>query len=246
MNNSNKTSESISHLINVIVPAAGVGARMQANCPKQYLKIGPKTILEHTLDKLLAHPRVGKIILALSEDDGYFDALAIANDPRVIRVKGGKERADSVLAGLHYLAQEQAMNQCNLNPWVLVHDAARPCVKLQDISCLIEHCEQQQVGGILAMRVKDTMKRSNDKNQVLKTVPRDDLWHALTPQMFPVQTLIQAIESGMNQYKTITDEASAMEMSGFKVALIAGNASNIKITHPEDLALAEFYLQCES
>lgn len=235
----------ITHDFVVIVPAAGVGKRMQANCPKQYLHINGKTILTHTLNKLLSHPRISQVVLALSDDDQYFSDSDFVNHNKVVRVKGGQERVDSVLNGLHYIdAKEQ--------PWVLVHDAARPCLSHQDIDNLIETCITNNSGGLLASPVRDTMKRGSPitlshsedsaSNKVLKTVERSQLWHALTPQLYKTTELVFAIEQALAQSLNITDESSAMEQAGFDSILISGSSENIKITHPDDLALAEFYL----
>ncbi|MGL4225477.1 MAG: 2-C-methyl-D-erythritol 4-phosphate cytidylyltransferase [Vibrio sp.] len=220
-----------------VVPAAGVGSRMQADRPKQYLSLLGKTVLEHTIDGLLAHPQIDQVVVALSADDPYFSHLALARDPRVIRVDGGQQRADSVLAALDYVCQHQ------LSQWVLVHDAARPCVTHADISQLIRLALTHPVGAILAAPVRDTMKRSDHLQQIQHTVDRTALWHALTPQMFRAQALREALHAALQQQVTITDEASAFEWRGEKPALVTGRADNLKITQPEDLALAEFYLR---
>ncbi|MGL4380111.1 MAG: 2-C-methyl-D-erythritol 4-phosphate cytidylyltransferase [Vibrio sp.] len=220
-----------------VVPAAGVGSRMQADRPKQYLSLLGKTVLEHTIDGLLAHPQIDQVVVALSADDPYFSHLALARDPRVIRVDGGQQRADSVLAALDYVCQHQ------LSQWVLVHDAARPCVTHADISQLIRLALTHPVGAILAAPVRDTMKRSDHLQQIEHTVDRTALWHALTPQMFRAQALREVLHAALQQQVTITDEASAFEWRGEKPALVTGRADNLKITQPEDLALAEFYLR---
>lgn len=221
----------------VVVPAAGVGKRMNADRPKQYLQIAGKTILEHTLENLYRHPQVQRIIVALSPNDPYFPHLKIAQAPWLSRVDGGQERANSVLAALEQLQQEQ---------WVLVHDAARPCVTQQDLTKLLAlaHGDSQGVaqGGILACPVRDTMKRANATGQVLHTECRKNLWHALTPQFFPLAQLRSALRNALAQGVEITDEASAVEWAGGIVQLIEGKASNIKVTQPGDLQLAEFYL----
>ncbi|TMX43831.1 2-C-methyl-D-erythritol 4-phosphate cytidylyltransferase [Vibrio sp. Hep-1b-8] len=219
-----------------VVPAAGVGSRMQADRPKQYLKISGKTILEHTVEKLLTHTLVDKVIVAISDDDPYFPQLNLANNPEVIRVSGGKERADSVLSALDYIESNQ------LAQWAMVHDAARPCVDLNDIDNLIKVAITNQLGGILATPVRDTMKRANAQQNIDHTVDREALWHALTPQLFKTQPLRYALSQALDQGGPITDEASAIEWLGEKPALVHGRADNIKITQPEDLALAEFYL----
>ncbi|WP_086971717.1 2-C-methyl-D-erythritol 4-phosphate cytidylyltransferase [Vibrio coralliirubri] len=218
-----------------VVPAAGVGSRMKADRPKQYLKIHGKTILEHTVEKLLSHPQVAQIVVAVSDDDPYYPELALNLNPKVIRVSGGSERADSVLSALNYIAEQQ------LSDWVMVHDAARPCVQLSDIDKLISGAMSHDVGAILAAPVRDTMKRGA-QGQIEHTVERADLWHALTPQMFRAKPLWKALSEALQQGASITDEASAFEWKGLSPALVAGRSDNFKITQPEDLALAEFYL----
>ncbi|KAB8305377.1 2-C-methyl-D-erythritol 4-phosphate cytidylyltransferase [Erwinia endophytica] len=217
-----------------IVPAAGIGSRMQSECPKQYLSIGGKTILEHALDSLLAHPAIRHIIVAVSPTDPFFSGLPMAADPRITVVQGGKERADSVLAGL--LAAPTAR-------WALVHDAARPCLHLDDLTRLLTITATSQVGGILAAPVRDTMKRAETgKQAIAHTVEREALWHALTPQLFPLTLLRDCLQRALREGATITDEASALEYCGYHPELVVGRSDNIKVTRPEDLALAAFYL----
>ena len=218
-----------------VVPAAGVGSRMKADRPKQYLTINAITILEHTINKLLSHPQVSKVVVAVSEGDPYFPELSLSQHPDVVRVKGGNERADSVLSALNYIQES------GLGEWVMVHDAARPCIQQDDIDKLIEAALSHPVGGILAAPVRDTMKRGVD-GQIGHTVERANLWHALTPQMFRTLPLQQALTEALEQGVSITDEASAFEWKGASPALVAGRSDNFKVTQPEDLALAEFYL----
>lgn len=226
--------------IAMLIPAAGVGSRMQADRPKQYLQLADKTVLEHTAAKLLALPQTTRLFLALSPTDPYFDQLPLAADPKVCRVAGGAERADSVLAGLMAIDAGEF-------PWTLVHDAARPLVQLSDIQQLIEVCLSSDQGGILASPVRDTMKRGHIPSQgsslVEHTVERRQLWHALTPQLFPTLLLRDALSRALAAGVAITDEASAMEWAGHPVQLIPGRADNLKITQSEDLALARFYLE---
>ncbi|MBD1555357.1 2-C-methyl-D-erythritol 4-phosphate cytidylyltransferase [Vibrio sp. S9_S30] len=231
------TTDSHADGVIAIVPAAGVGRRMQANCPKQYLTIGDQTILEHTVRLLLSHPQIDHIVIAVSEGDEYFSELAIADHPKITRVVGGVERADSVLSGLNHIHTHFEHIE-----WVLVHDAARPCITLEDIDKLILACKEHAVGGILAVPVKDTMKRSDSSQQIQSTVERENLWHALTPQMFRCKRLKEVLKDALEEGVLITDEASAMERCGYLPLLVSGRADNIKITQPEDLALAEFYL----
>jgi 2-C-methyl-D-erythritol 4-phosphate cytidylyltransferase len=217
-----------------VVPAAGFGRRMQTECPKQYLSIGNKTILEHSVAALLAHPSVERVIIAISDGDLRFQQLTLANHPQITVVEGGAERADSVLAGLQAAGNAQ---------WVLVHDAARPCLHQDDLARLLTLRETSQVGGILATPVCDTMKRAEPgKTAIAHTVDRNDLWHAQTPQFFPRELLFDCLTRALNEGATITDEASALEYCGYHPQLVVGRADNIKVTRPEDLALAEFYL----
>ncbi|MFY8328623.1 2-C-methyl-D-erythritol 4-phosphate cytidylyltransferase [Pseudoalteromonas sp. ZZD1] len=216
-----------------IVPAAGVGSRMKHNGPKQYISLAGKTILEHTLAKLSALLQLEKIIVVVSDDDPYYAQIPNI-DSRVERASGGKERADSVLNGLLALAD-------NPPDWVLVHDAARPLVNIADVDSLIQQCLSADEGGILAAKVKDTIKRGDTHSE--QTVPRDDLWQALTPQFFKYHDLTDALQQALAQNVTITDEASAIEWAQKPVKLVPGRSDNIKITTPEDLDLAHFLLQ---
>ena len=219
--------------IAAVVPAAGIGKRMQSSRPKQYLLLHGKTILEHSIARLQASGVVSKIWLALAPDDPYFADTALASSD-INRVKGGAERMHSVLNALQLI-------DAHVFPWVLVHDAARPLVRVEDIQQLVSHCLQQDEGGILACRVRDTMKRG--ENSISETVSREHLWHALTPQFFPTALLRAALKDAIAAGVQVTDEASAMEWAGHKVLLVAGRSDNIKITEPADLALAAFYLE---
>ncbi len=225
--------------IAVVIPAAGIGQRMQADRPKQYLQLLGKTILEHTVGRLLQIPELGGIWLALSADDPYFATTSLPGIATVKRVLGGAERANSVLNALHSIDAAEF-------PWVLVHDAARPLVQLTDVDNLIQQCLSQNCGGILATLVRDTMKRGDGaalQAKVDHTVARQQLWHALTPQLFPTALLRDCLSNALAAGAAITDEASALEWAGHPVLLVAGRADNIKITQPEDLALARFYLE---
>lgn len=220
--------------VTAIVPAAGIGSRMQSVQPKQYLTIGNQTILEHSITSLLAHPAVTRVIVALNPDDQSFRHLPLACDPRITSVTGGKQRAESVLAGLQVVSGTE---------WVLVHDAARPCLHQSDLARLLQYCGRSQSGAILAAPVRDTMKRSQpDQETIMHTVERNDLWHALTPQLFPLMLLRDCLTRALNEGATITDEASALEYGGYAPLLVPGRSDNIKVTRPEDLALAAFYL----
>ncbi|MCK5872719.1 MAG: 2-C-methyl-D-erythritol 4-phosphate cytidylyltransferase [Methylococcales bacterium] len=223
-----------------IVPAAGVGQRMQADKPKQYLPLLGKTVIEQTLTRLLKTNIFAKITVALSEDDPYWKSLKMAKHEKIIRAKGGEERADSVLSALQTLN-----DQAHDDDWVLVHDAARPCVSVDEIQRLISALKDERYGGILALPSHDTLKQVKN-NTIEKSVDRGTIWKALTPQMFRYGVLKNALEQTEGDPR-ITDEASAVELCGKQVKIVEGSSENIKITRPEDLALAEFYLerQCD-
>ncbi|WP_353570757.1 2-C-methyl-D-erythritol 4-phosphate cytidylyltransferase [Candidatus Albibeggiatoa sp. nov. BB20] len=219
-----------------VVPAAGVGKRMGSDCPKQYLSLQAKPIIQHTLERLAA-TQVKGIVIALSATDPYWDELQLDLPVPLIRVEGGAERFHSVLNGLRHLQQHAQPDD-----WVLVHDAARPCVRVEDIQHLMHSLAEHPVGGLLALPVRDTMKRSDHDNVITETVSREQLWHALTPQMFRLQALTEALEAVLAQQKMVTDDAQAIELMGQQPVLIAGHADNIKVTHPQDLQLAALFL----
>ncbi|MGC6358956.1 2-C-methyl-D-erythritol 4-phosphate cytidylyltransferase [Bisgaard Taxon 45] len=231
-----QTAQSKRNIV-AVVPAAGIGSRMQADKPKQYLHIHGKTILEHTLSVLLAYPLIEKIILAVAPNDPYLSTLPVLAHPKIQVVEGGENRADSVLNGLK--AIKSAVQNAK-NVWVMVHDAARPCLTHQDLDKLVQVEDPQ--GAILAIPATDTIKRALHNLQIQHTEDRSQLWLAQTPQFFPMDTLTQALEQALQQGLQLTDEASAMEFAGFRPHLVAGRSDNIKVTRPEDLALAEFYL----
>ncbi len=221
-----------------VIPAAGVGKRMRAEVPKQYLALCGKPVIRHTLARLAAHSKIKGIVVALSENDGYWPDLDLSIDKPLWRAAGGVERCHSVLNALHVLSAH-----ADDNDWVLVHDAARPCVRVDDINLLIESIGENVAGGLLAIPVRDTMKRSSKENTVVDTLDRNRLWHALTPQMFRLGVLRDALAQALENDALVTDESSAMELAQHKPVLVEGHADNIKITRPEDLMLAEFYLQ---
>lgn len=222
----------------VIIPAAGIGSRMQVDKPKQYLKIDNKTILEHTLDCFCHHSAIKEIFVAISNNDNYWDSLTINSDIPVNRIEGGQERCHSVFNALLHI-----LPIANDNDWVLVHDAARPCLRQQDLDLMLSSLADDKVGGILAVPVKDTMKRADEHGRISMTVDRNELWHAQTPQMFRVGLLFRSIKSALENNQLITDEASAIELAGEQPALIEGHADNIKITQPEDLYQAQLFLK---
>jgi len=214
---------------------------MGSEIPKQYLPLEGHSVLEHSMHRLSLNPAISGIVVVLSQDDPYWAKQRLDWMARpVTTVSGGRERCDSVLNGLRALA-----TQATAEDWVLVHDAARPCVRPQDIQTLISTCRGDPIGGLLARPVCDTMKQADAEGRVATTIPRANLWHALTPQMFRYGKLLQALEQARQQGLEVTDEAMAMESAGMPARLVEGHADNIKITHPEDLALAAFYLRTQ-
>ncbi|WP_027330784.1 2-C-methyl-D-erythritol 4-phosphate cytidylyltransferase [Marinimicrobium agarilyticum] len=222
----------------VIVPAAGIGTRMRSDLPKQYLQLQGKTLLEHTVERLLAIPDLAGLVLALSPSDPYWERLPLAGDPRVAVVDGGSERSRSVLNALNYLTL-----QADASDWVMVHDAARPCITPSSIAGLCRHTANHPVGGILGVPVGDTLKRVGPRNVILDTCDRRGLWQAQTPQLFRYQLLHQCLARALAHGEAITDEASALELAGYQPLIVEGRSDNIKVTRPEDLALAEAILQ---
>ncbi len=220
-----------------IVPAAGIGSRMQAECPKQYLDLDGQTILEHTVQRLTSHPRISGVVVAIAQHDQWWPKLTAKYDCPVHCVDGGAERVDSVLNALTYLQQHT-----DEAPWVMVHDAARPLLRHTDIDLMLAQLCGHDVGGILGVPVSDTVKRVDANNVITDTVCREGLWRAGTPQMFRLNELHEAITQAQPHIK-VTDEASAMEYVGKMPKMVAGHADNIKITLPQDLALASLFMQ---
>lgn len=220
-----------------VVPAAGVGKRMHASRPKQYLPLAGRCVIEHTLDTLLGNPRIAGLVVAIGAGDDHWERLRIRSAKPLIQVSGGNERCDSVMNALTALA-----GRAGADDWVLVHDAARPCLRRRDLDRLMDTLADDPVGGLLAVPVRDTMKRADTMGRVRATEDRRGLWHALTPQMFRFEVLSAALSAARERDLAITDDASAVEAAGLMPRLVEGRADNIKITRPEDLILAEFYL----
>ncbi|KON79661.2 2-C-methyl-D-erythritol 4-phosphate cytidylyltransferase [Azoarcus sp. PA01] len=218
-----------------IVPAAGSGSRMAASRPKQYLPLLGKPLIFHSLAVLCAAPQVDKVFVVLSVDDAEWPRHDWSSlGPKLVPLFcGGATRADSVLGGLRAIAHELESSD-----WVLVHDAARPCLASWHIEKLIRELARDEVGGLLAVPVADTLKRAGEHDQVLATVPRENLWQAQTPQMFRHVMLRRALEAATH----VTDEASAIEAAGLHPRLVEGDATNLKVTYPLDLHLAEWIL----
>lgn len=218
-----------------VIPAAGIGSRMRADRPKQYLQLTGKTVIEHTLGCFLSHPQLQGLVVSLADDDPYWSDLRCANDPRIQRANGGSERADSVLAGLRRLSELGARDE----EWVLVHDAARPNLSREDLDRLLAELADDPIGGLLAVPARDTLKRAGGNGRVQETIDRSVIWQAFTPQMFRLGALRDALAGALDAGAAVTDEASALEWAGYSPRLIEGRADNLKITRPEDLQWLE-------
>jgi 2-C-methyl-D-erythritol 4-phosphate cytidylyltransferase/2-C-methyl-D-erythritol 2,4-cyclodiphosphate synthase len=223
----------------VLIPAAGAGKRMGSAIPKQYLPLAGRPVIAHTLDIFLQHPRIAGLVVIVGGEDEWWPEIAARLAPAkpLWVAEGGAERCHSVSNGL-----EALRGHAHPNDWVLVHDAARPCLIDADLDRLLDQLTDDPVGGLLAAPVRDTLKQADGTGRVATTVDRSQLWHALTPQMFRLELLHESLRSALAQGLLVTDEAAALEAAGFSPRLIEGRADNLKITRPEDLALAEFYL----
>ena len=218
-----------------LIPAAGVGARMAADGPKQYLSVAGKPMLRHALDAFLASARIAHTFVVVSADDAHIDGVVPPLGVTVLRC-GGATRMESVQNALRALR-----DQLHEDDWVLVHDAARPGLTPTLIDTLIVGVGDAPAGGLLALPVVDTVKRVGQGGAALATVPRDGLWLAQTPQMFPYQLLVRALNAATDA-SAITDDASAVEALGLSPLLVAGHPRNLKVTLPADIRIAEMYL----
>lgn len=217
-----------------VVPAAGSSRRMgDGVLPKQYLQLAGRSVLEWSLAPLLARDDCAGVVVVLAPGDRHWATLPVAGNTRVRTAIGGGERADSVRAGLLALKA-----QLSGDDWVLVHDAARPCLHPDEVALLIDHVRSDAVGGLLASPLVDTLKRSDGADRVAETVSRTGLWRAMTPQMFRFGVLTQALAEAAQRGVAVTDESQAVELLGLHPLLVAGSADNIKITVADDLRRA--------
>ena len=225
-----------------VIPAAGIGQRFGANGPKQYVSVCGQPIIQYTINSFLQHPQIEGVVVVLHSDDSHWSTIYPVKPQGLWMTVGGEQRVDSVLQGL--IALEGKAHE---HDWVLVHDAARPCLRQDAIQRLINECQYDAVGGLLGRPVTDTLKRVNQEQGVENTLSREGVWQAQTPQMFRYGLLRTTLDHLTDQDKSrITDEASAIELQGYVPRMVLGDVSNIKVTHAEDLALAEWYLQQES
>lgn len=221
-----------------VLPAAGRGTRFGGDIPKQYLEAGGQPLIAHALDALLAHPRVAGVVIALAADDLRWPGWTTRHGKPVLRCEGGGERADSVLAALRAVPADT----CG-DPLVLVHDAARPNLRRDDLDRLIAAAEASADGAILAAPVRDTLKRADADACIAETEPRAGLWRALTPQAFRRSALVAALERARADGVAVTDEAMAMERTGAHPRLVQGREDNLKVTTPADLLLVDYLLR---
>ena len=217
----------------IIVPAAGVGRRFGGNIPKQYHQLLGKPVIGHTLERLLQLEGV-QLVVAVSSEDTLWQQLAVFQDPRVQTTTGGEERADSVRLALEFL-----QGKAQQDDWVLVHDVARPCVRVQDIQHLMTKLDSHKTGGVLATPVSDTVKRVLDESNIDSTEDRSQLWAAQTPQMFRYGLLLESLQKAVQQQYQPTDESAAIERLGYTPCVVEGSRDNIKVTRLEDMTIAE-------
>ena len=227
------------HKLWAIIPAAGSGSRFSQTELKQYQMIGQKTVLEHTVLRLNQLPLQG-YVLAIGLDDDVAQSLPFTHIEKAHFCEGGAERVDSVLNALNYLS-----TIADADDWVFVHDAARPCVTQDCLFKLFDTAIQSNTGAILAIPVRDTLKRVILAQDIQETVDRSQLWQAQTPQIAKLGVLKKAIEHALEAQALITDEASALEFVGEKVQVVQGRSDNIKITYPDDLELARLILAAQ-
>ncbi len=225
-----------SHLFGLI-PAAGLGSRMGGDVPKQYAPLAGRAMLEHAIDALLADARIERVLVVVAPDDVRHRRLACGARVEFVAA-GGASRAESVRNGLARLAM-----RASADDWVIVHDAARPCLARDELGALIDALADDPVGGLLAVPIADTLKRA-DGGRVAQTIERAGLWRALTPQMFRLGVLDDALER-VGDLASITDESSAVERIGHAPRLVPGRASNVKVTRPDDVPLAEAILRLQ-
>lgn len=220
-----------------VIPAAGAGRRFGGDCPKQYLSLLGRPVLEWSLAAVLAHPRMRGAIVAVSPGDDRARSIRAPAGRELQFCEGGQERCESVLRALESLLARGA----DPDDWALVHDAARPCLSAVELNALLAETVEQGEGGLLAVPVRDTLKQA-DGQLVAGTIPRSGLWQALTPQVFPLGQLEDALRRACSDGAAVTDEAQAMERVGLRPRLVEGSPENIKLTRPADLPLVEAIL----
>ena len=216
-----------------VIPAAGVGKRYSSDIPKQYLSLNGMPVLLHSINKFVKLDEIHEILVALNPDDEFWQKLNFSH-PKVKTIHGGSERCNSVNNAL-----EELSGRAENKDWILVHDAVRPCISDFDLKKIIGIVHNEDVGGLLACPILDTIKEVGDNLDVLKTIPREKLWSAMTPQIFRYGLLKKAMNAVLVAGRSVTDEASAIELIGLTPRVVEGDKTNIKITHQQDMVLAE-------
>ena len=216
-----------------VIPAAGVGKRFSSDIPKQYVPLSGIPVLLHSINKLLKFDGIEEILVALNPADTFWQKLNFTH-PKVKIIRGGLERCNSVNSAL-----EDLSGRAENGDWVLVHDAVRPCISDSDLKKITDIVYDEDVGGLLACPILDTIKEVDENLDVQKTIPREMLWSAMTPQIFRYELLKQALEAALIAGVSVTDEASAIESIGLTPRIVQGDKTNIKITHSTDIVLAE-------
>lgn len=224
--------------VHALIPAAGQSVRFGGTTLKQYTHLLGQPVMSHSIEAVMKHPAVKRVTVALAPDDGIYDELIKPVFPNVGIAAGGDSRAQSVLNGLRFIRDTDPDTE-----WVMVHDAARPCLAVSSLNALLEQGLASGSGAILAVPVSDTLKIANQAGEIERTADRRRYWFAQTPQLFRIEELIVNLAAALVSGQPPTDEAEAMEQAGVHPLLVEGRASNIKITGAEDLALAEFILQ---
>lgn len=226
-----------------IVPAAGSGSRFSKTDLKQYQKINDVTVLQHSVNRLLTIDNLQGCVVVTHPDDTFIHTLTFNQQEKIRLCHGGHERVNSVLNGLNFLLTVVGANE---HDYVLVHDAARPCIHSSSLQMLVSCALKEQTGAILATPVRDTLKQVINAPHITTTIDRTALWQAQTPQIAPIGVLKNAIELALTQKITITDEASALEYVGYQVNVVQGRSDNLKITYPDDLHLASLILHSQA
>ena len=229
-----------------VVPAAGSGSRFGGEKPKQYMDLGDKSLIVTTLERLLRHPQVAGVVVALAAEDRWWPGLSELGGKPVRTTLGGATRAESVLAALRALPADVGPED-----WVAVHDAARPGIRLAELQRLVSFCLETGLPAILAVRASDTLKRVDAGGRIAGTVDRENIWRAQTPQCAPRALLTDALELTLERARKgagaiATDEAKALEEFGVSVCIVEGHESNLKVTTGPDLQLARFWLELEN
>jgi len=235
VNTKSTVPQAVACRIHALIPSAGTGTRAGAAGPKQYQTLAGQPLVLHTLAAFAAVPRIHQTLVVVAPEDHFLASLRPHDARYLIADCGGSTRAESVFNGLNWLIQEGA----NGHDWVLVHDAARCLICPEQINALMDACLDDEVGGLLALPLPDTLKQAQ-AGRVAATLPRHDKWLAQTPQMFRIGSLLEALQAAG---AAVTDESSAMEAQGLQPRLVPGSAQNFKVTYPQDFALAEAVLQ---